>query len=169
MTTQADERSEASASDEVVPERLAVGDVFRLGLLGISTRKLRAGLSAAGIAIGIATVIVVIGIPASSQAALLDRLSELGTNVLRAQPVPQKEDPVKLPTDAAERVERIGPVTGVATVANTHKLVRRNNRTDPYSEAGLTVLARIWAWRSGGSSSMRTMWTERGASSASRT
>jgi putative ABC transport system permease protein len=121
--------------------RLGFGDVVRLGLLGISTRKFRAALSALGISIGIATMIVVTGIPAASQRALLDELTALGTNMLRAEPTPDQDPPVTLPTDAVARVERIGPVTGAAAVANTHQVVRRSDRVAPTEGSGLSVLA----------------------------
>jgi putative ABC transport system permease protein len=123
------------------PVRLAPGDVLRLGLLGVSTRKLRTALSALGIAIGVATMIVVTGIPASSQAELLRRLTALGTNTLRAEPLAQQDTPVELPRNAAAMAERIGPVTGAAAVANTHAIVRRSDRIDPEDGSGLTVLA----------------------------
>ena len=71
-------------------------DLLHLGTLGLSTRKPRAALSALGIALGIATMVVVTGIPASGQRALLDELTALGTNMLRAQPSPRQEDPVLL-------------------------------------------------------------------------
>jgi putative ABC transport system permease protein len=125
----------------IAPVRLAPADILRLGLLGISTRKLRAALSALGISIGIATMIIVTGIPASSQAALLDELSALGTNMLRAEPAPNQTPPVLLPESSLGSVERIGPVTGAAMVANTHTVVRRSDRTDPNDGSGLTVLA----------------------------
>jgi putative ABC transport system permease protein len=124
------------------PVRLSLRDVLGLGLLGISTRKLRAALSALGISLGIATMIVVTGIPASSQAALLQELSALGTNILRAEPVPQQNgSPIQIPGSALGMVRRIGPVTGAAMVANVHSTVRRSDRVDPLDGAGLTVLA----------------------------
>jgi putative ABC transport system permease protein len=123
------------------PVRLALSDVLRLGLLGISTRKLRAALSALGISIGIATLVIVTGIPASSQASLLNQLSALGTNMLQAQPAPDQNPPVLLPESSLGSVRRIGPVTSAAVVANTHTLVRRSDRTDPNDGSGLTVLA----------------------------
>src|SRR6185312_1944803 len=123
------------------PVRLAPGDVLRLGLLGVSTRRLRAALSALGIAIGVATMIVVTGIPASSQAELLRRLTALGTDTLRAEPLAQQDTPVELPRSAAAMAARIGPVTGAAAVANTHAVVRRSDRIDPDDGSGLTVLA----------------------------
>lgn len=121
--------------------RLGLGDVVRLGLLGITSRKFRAALSALGISIGIATMIVVTGIPAASQRALLDELTALGTNMLRAEPAPNQDPPVQLPTDAVARVERIGPVTGAAAVANTHQVVRRSDRVAATEGSGLSVLA----------------------------
>jgi putative ABC transport system permease protein len=50
--------------------------------MGLRTRKLRAGLSALGIAIGVAAIVAVLGLAASSQAALLAEISRLGTNLL---------------------------------------------------------------------------------------
>jgi putative ABC transport system permease protein len=121
--------------------RLAPADVVRLGLLGIRTRRLRAALSALGIAIGIATMIIVIGIPASSRQALNDRLAALGTNLLRVEPISQGDDPTPLPVESVAMTARIGPVTRVSAVANVHSVVRRSDLVDPYDGSGLTVLA----------------------------
>lgn len=123
------------------PVRLTPRDLLGLGLVGLRTRKLRAALSALGISIGIATMIVVTGIPASSQAALLRELSALGTNLLQAAPAPDQNPPALLPEESVAMVRRIGPVTATSAVANTHAVVRRNDRTDPRDGAGLTVLA----------------------------
>ena len=121
--------------------RLAPGDVVRLGLLGIRTRRLRAALSALGIAIGIATMIIVTGIPASSRQALTDRLAALGTNLLRVEPQAQGDQPAPLPVESVAMAARIGPVTGVSAVANVHSVVRRSDLVDPYDGSGLSVLA----------------------------
>jgi putative ABC transport system permease protein len=123
------------------PVRLAPRDLLALGLLGVRTRKARAALSALGIAIGIATMIVVAGIPASSQQALMRKLPALGTNTLQAQAMPDSAQPVTLPVDAPAMVQRIGPVTGVSAVANTHVSVHRTDRVDADDYSGLTVLA----------------------------
>ncbi|MET0991566.1 MAG: ABC transporter permease [Lacisediminihabitans sp.] len=123
------------------PVRLGLGDILRLGFLGVSTRALRAVLSALGISLGIATMIIVTAIPASSQAALLDQLTALGTNILRADPVAQPNHPVTLPTDARGMAARIGPVIEASVVANTHSTVRRTDLVDPLDGGGLTVLA----------------------------
>ncbi|MFG1993887.1 ABC transporter permease [Actinoplanes sp. NPDC048988] len=113
-------------------------DLLGLGLLGVRTRPGRAALSGLGIAIGIATMIVVTGLPASGQAALVERLSALGTNTLQATAQPDVQPPAPLPESAVEMVRRIGPVTGASAVANTHAAVRRNERT---ASSGLTALA----------------------------
>ena len=62
--------------------RLRPGDLARLASIGLRTRKLRAALSAVGIAIGVAAIVAVLGLAASSQAALLAEIQALGTNLL---------------------------------------------------------------------------------------
>lgn len=116
-------------------------DMLALGVVGLRTRPLRALLSGLGIAIGIATMIVVTGIPASSQAALVRELTALGTDTLQAMPIPNQEPPAKLPETAVAMAERIGPVRAASAVGNTHAAVRRNDRADPTSGTGLSVLA----------------------------
>ncbi len=64
------------------PARLRPADLAALASVGLRTRKLRAGLSALGIAIGVAAIVAVLGLAASSQAALLARIARLGTNLL---------------------------------------------------------------------------------------
>src|SRR4029077_14422489 len=71
-----------SAPPAPSPARLRPGDVAALASIGLRTRKLRAGLSALGIAIGVAAIVAVLGMAASSQAALLNEISRLGTNLL---------------------------------------------------------------------------------------
>ncbi|TBL37045.1 MULTISPECIES: ABC transporter permease [unclassified Micromonospora] len=123
------------------PARLAVPDLLSLGLTGLRARPLRAVLSALGIAIGIATMIVVTGIPAAGQAALLAELTALGTNSLQAVAAPDRDPPTKLPESAVVMVQRIGPVTAASAVGNTRTVVRRNDLLDPTDGSGLTVLA----------------------------
>ena len=69
-------------TDTVNREQLQLSDLARLSIVGLRTRKLRAGLSALGIAIGVAAIVAVLGISASSQAGLLDEINQLGTNLL---------------------------------------------------------------------------------------
>jgi putative ABC transport system permease protein len=62
--------------------RLRPADLAALASIGLRTRKLRAGLSALGIAIGVAAIVAVLGLASSSQAALLAEIARLGTNLL---------------------------------------------------------------------------------------
>jgi putative ABC transport system permease protein len=62
--------------------RLRPGDLAALASIGLRTRKLRATLSALGIAIGVAAIVAVLGLAASAQAALLAEIARLGTNLL---------------------------------------------------------------------------------------
>ncbi|MEU3334661.1 ABC transporter permease [Streptomyces sp. NPDC006668] len=140
MTITSTRRHATGGVGDSRPVRLAPLDILGLGLLGIRTRKIRAALSALGISIGIATLIVVTGIPASSQKALMKELSALGTNMLRAVPANQ-DPPVLLPPESVDMVRRIGPVTAASAVANTHTEVFRNDRLGADDYTGLTVLA----------------------------
>ena len=65
-----------------VPARLLPGDLAALAAVGLRARKLRSGLSALGIAIGVAAIVAVLGLAASSQAALLAEIQALGTDLL---------------------------------------------------------------------------------------
>ena len=65
--------------------RLRAADLVRLSAVGIQTRKLRAALSALGIAIGVAAIVAVLGLSASSAAGLRAEIAKLGTNLLTVQ------------------------------------------------------------------------------------
>ena len=67
------------------PARLRAADLARLAGAGLATRKLRATLSALGIAIGVAAITAVLGLSQSSQAGLLAEIARLGTNLLIVQ------------------------------------------------------------------------------------
>ena len=93
------------------PVRLPLSDLLLLGLTRVRTRPMRAALSALGISIGIATMIVVTGIPASSQQAVLDELSTLGPDLLRAAAVPNANDQSQaagLPAESRSEERRVG-------------------------------------------------------------
>ena len=73
------------ATPPPAPARLRPADMARLAAVGLRTRKLRASLSALGIAIGVAAITAVLGLSASSQAGLLAEIARLGTNLLTVQ------------------------------------------------------------------------------------
>src|SRR5262249_58878808 len=94
--------------------RLHASDLARLASVGIRTRPLRAGLSALGIAIGVAAIVAVLGLSSSSQAGLLNEINALGTNLLtvtNGQTIGGQA--AELPIAAPGMIRRIGPVTEV--------------------------------------------------------
>jgi len=97
-----------------VPGSLRPSDLGRVAGVGLRTRKLRAALSALGIAIGVAAIVAVLGLSSSSSAGLLAEIDQLGTNLLTVTPgqslVGQTVD---LPKAAPGMIARIGPVTQV--------------------------------------------------------
>jgi putative ABC transport system permease protein len=94
--------------------RMRPADLARLSAVGMRTRKLRAALSALGIAIGVAAIVAVLGLSASSQAGLLNEISRLGTNLLTvANGQTLSGDTAELPVAAPGMISRIGPVTAV--------------------------------------------------------
>jgi len=66
----------------LVSPRLRPGDLARVASVGLRTRRVRAALSALGIAIGVAAIVAVLGLSSSSQAGLLAEIDKLGTNLL---------------------------------------------------------------------------------------
>jgi putative ABC transport system permease protein len=98
----------------MVPRRLRPTDLLRLATVGLRTRKLRAGLSALGIAIGIASIVAVLGLSSSSQAGLLNEINQLGTNLLTVTNGQNLfGQTAELPAAAPGMIARIGPVTNV--------------------------------------------------------
>jgi putative ABC transport system permease protein len=89
-------------------------DLARLATVGLRARKLRAGLSALGIAIGVAAIVAVLGLSSSASAALLNEISALGTNLLVVENGQNLEGQnVELPTAAPAMIAAIGGVTQV--------------------------------------------------------
>ncbi len=66
--------------------RLPARELFGVALQGLRTRRLRAALSALGIAIGIGAMVAVVGVSSSAQANLLAEIDSLGTNLLTVSP-----------------------------------------------------------------------------------
>jgi len=124
------------------PRRLGPPDVLRLGGHGIRIRPLRAVLSAVGIAIGIAAMIAVVSIPASSERALRDEIARLGPNLLSAH-AGQRFDgsPAQLAEVSVAMVRRIGPVTSTSAIGAVDATVRRTDRIPEQENSGLAVYA----------------------------
>jgi putative ABC transport system permease protein len=92
--------------------RLRAADLGRIASVGIRTRKMRAALSALGIAIGVAAIVAVLGLSSSSQAGLLAQIDALGTNLLTVSTGQTVfGDTAELPMNAPAMIARIAPVT----------------------------------------------------------
>jgi putative ABC transport system permease protein len=106
--------------------RLRPADLARVASVGLRTRKLRAGLSALGIAIGVAAIVAVLGLSASSSAGLLAEIDALGTNLLTvANGQNLLGGTAELPKAAPAMIARISAVTAVqdtgTTTANAYR------------------------------------------------
>jgi putative ABC transport system permease protein len=127
---------------EFAPSRLLPADILRVGGVGLRTRRLRAALSALGIAIGIAAMVAVLGISESSKSDLIATLDRLGTNLLRVAPGQTilGED-ADLPEQAGTMIGRIGPVESVSAVEAVEATVRRTNYIAEEETGGISVMA----------------------------
>ncbi|MFJ6655696.1 ABC transporter permease [Streptomyces sp. NPDC091377] len=158
-------RTPADRPRRPVPSRLPPRDVLRLGAVGLRARRARVVLSALGIAIGIATMVAVVGLSHSSKADLMARLDRLGTNLLTAETGKDRDgNVVKLPKSAVAMVERIGPVQHASATGYVDVRIRRSDavpeertaavsaqaaRTDLLSALGAEVARGVWLDRAG--------------------
>ena len=93
------------------------GDLARIASVGLRTRKLRASLSALGIALGVAAIVAVLGLSSSSEAGLLAQIELLGTNVLTVTAGQSLTgQPAQLPATAPAMIGRISGVAQVQDV-----------------------------------------------------
>jgi putative ABC transport system permease protein len=125
-------------------ERRRVGlfDLARIGAAGLSARRLRSGLTALGIAIGIAAMMAVLGISESSRADLLATLDRLGTNLLTVSAGHSVfGDSSTLPEVATGMIGRIAPVEDVSGVEAVQANVRRSDLIPAEETGGISVLA----------------------------
>jgi putative ABC transport system permease protein len=123
-------------------KRLRPRALLRVAAGGLRTRKLRAALSALGIAIGVAAIVAVLGLSASSQAGLLAEIQRLGTNLLV---VTNGETlfghTAELPDQAPGMIARIGPVTEVSSTGTVSGDVYRSPLVNPITTNGLDIQA----------------------------
>lgn len=126
----------------VQPSRLLAADVARVGAVGLRTRRTRAVLSALGIAIGIASMVAVLGLSESSRADLVSEIDRLGTNLLTVAPGQTLTgDDATLPESAPAAIGRIDGVRTVASVRGLDATVRRSDRIPAEETGGIGVAA----------------------------
>jgi putative ABC transport system permease protein len=110
--------------------RLRLEDLAGLASVGLRTRKLRASLSALGIAIGVGAIVAVLGLARSSQAGLLAEISQLGTNLLTVTNGQSLTGgPAELPLAAPGM---IGQLPGVTAVQYTGAVTSASAYRSPY-------------------------------------
>ncbi|MDX6527147.1 MAG: putative transport system permease protein [Gaiellales bacterium] len=124
------------------PGRLALPDLARVASVGLRTRRMRASLSALGIAIGVAAIVAVLGLSSSSQAGLLTEIDRLGTNLLTVQNGSTfGGDTAELPLAAPGMISRIGPVTDVQETGSLSADVFRSPLIPSINTNALSVQA----------------------------
>ncbi|TMC06698.1 MAG: ABC transporter permease [Chloroflexi bacterium] len=126
----------------LTPSRLRLADLVRVASVGPRTRRLRSALSALGIAVGVAAIVAVLGLSASSQAGLLAEIDRLGTNLLTVgggQTVTGQN--AELPLTAPEMIARVDGVTRVQYTGSTSARVYRGPLVPPSHTNGLGVRA----------------------------
>jgi putative ABC transport system permease protein len=121
-----------------LPGRELLGVAFQ----GLRSRKLRAALSALGIAIGIGAMVAVVGVSSSAQANLIAQIDALGTNLLTVgagTDYAGKSPP--LPATAPTMISAVSKVREAAAVYDTDQKVFRTPYVPSTETGGLNVMA----------------------------
>jgi putative ABC transport system permease protein len=141
MTTTSGRPTAPSAPSAPSPARLRPGDLASLASIGLRTRKLRATLSALGIAIGVAAIVAVLGLASSSQAALLAQIARLGTNLLTVtNGTTLTGGTAELPEAAPGMIARLPGVTAVQATGTINSVsVYRSPVIPAFRTNGLSV------------------------------
>jgi len=127
---------------ELASPRLGFADLARIASVGIRTRRVRATLSALGIALGVAAIVAVLGLSASSQAGLLAEIDKLGTNLLTVQNGQTLfGQAAELPLQAPGMIARIGPVQQVQETGSTDANVYKSSFIASVNTNALSVQA----------------------------
>ena len=122
--------------------RVGLRDQIGTGTGGLRSRPGRTLLTALGIAIGIASMVAVLGISSSSRAALVAELDDLGTNLLAVEPGQSAfGEEQRLPPAAPSMIRRIAPVDSAASLTKIATTVRRNDFVPADQGGGVLVAA----------------------------
>jgi putative ABC transport system permease protein len=124
------------------PSRLSTIDTLRAGTIGLVTRPARVVMSAMGIAIGVAAMLAVMGISASSSVDLDRTLAALGTNLLTVTPGQHVYGgQAELPTYAPDSLARIDGVTDVSAIGRINAAAYRQDHIPPGQTGSISVFA----------------------------
>ncbi|MFV2064984.1 MAG: ABC transporter permease [Chloroflexota bacterium] len=135
-------RPAAPTQQQPRSSRLHPSDLVGLGAVGLRTQRIRAALTMAGIAIGIAAMVGVLVISESSRSDLLAQLDRLGTNMLRVTAGQTLfGGTAELSSDARAMIVRVGPVESASSAATVDATVRRTDFIDEGRTGGISVTA----------------------------
>ena len=136
----------APAASPAVPDgrrraRLPARELLGTTLQGLRTRRLRAALSALGIAIGIGAMVAVVGVSSSARANLLAEIDSLGTNLLTITPGQSftGQSEVLPATSIAQIARQPNVLSDVAIYRLTNEDVYRNPYVPAAQTGGLAV------------------------------
>ncbi len=122
--------------------RLRPRDTVRAGAGSLRARAWRAALSGLGVAIGMGAAVAVLGVSASSRAALLSELGAEGNLLTVSAGQDVTGAPAPLPGTATGMIGRIPPVEAVSAVGYVPSVtVRRSAAVPPIDSGGISVLA----------------------------
>jgi putative ABC transport system permease protein len=122
--------------------RLPARELLGVAFQGVRSRKLRAALSALGIAIGIGAMVAVVGVSASAQANLIAEIDALGTNLLTVTPgADASGGSAPLPGTALPLISAAAHVQNAAAVYDTDQSVFRTKYVPSVESGGLNVEA----------------------------
>ncbi len=124
----------------LAPSRLRPSETARAGLGSLAARRLRSALSALGIAIGIASLVAVLGLSDSSKSALLDQIGALGTNLLTIEAGSGfGAGDAALPGTSVATVSRVPTVEATSAVYAVDAGVYRNDLVPEDLTGGISV------------------------------
>jgi putative ABC transport system permease protein len=122
--------------------RLPGRELLAVAFEGVRSRKLRAALSALGIAIGIGAMVAVVGVSASAQANLIAEINALGTNLLEVIPGTDfSGQSGPLPVTALASLSGMAHVERATATYDTGQSVFRTAYVPSEETGGLSVVA----------------------------
>ena len=127
---------------EMDRSKLRLRDGLSLGTLGLRTRKGRTAMAAIGIAIGVASLVALVGIINSGEADAQRDLLEQGIDVLELTPGTSfAEDPELLPGAAAAIDTHMRDVDVVASIRRVPATVRKTDLIPSVETGGIRLFA----------------------------
>ena len=101
-------------------------DIIKVSLKNILSNKLRSGLTMLGLIIGIASVIILVGIGDGATSSVTSQVQSLGTDILTANITSQD---ASLSYEQMEQIQQLSNIEKVAPYKNVSATVSRNTTT----------------------------------------